>query len=259
MGSLEGASTLPTGKRNATKTPKTAPLLVEGIGVPVEVRRHPGARRFTLRVSKTRRAVVVTVPPRCRMDEAGRFLNSHIDWVRERLGSVPEAVPFVDGAIVPLRGCQHTVRHVAPERGRAVVTIEAGTGKPRLVVSGRPEHAARRLKDWLLAEARADLDLCVAQHAKTLGARVKRICLRDQTTRWGSCSANGVLSFSWRLVLAPPFVLDYVAAHEVAHLLEMNHGPRFWKILARTVPRLQEAKTWLRNEGADLHRYGDVP
>jgi predicted metal-dependent hydrolase len=249
---------LPTGKKNATKTSKTAALLVEGIGVPVEVRRHPGARRFTLRVSKTRRAVVVTVPRRCRIDEAGRFLNSHIDWVRERLGSVPEAVPFIDGAIIPLRGRPHVIRHAVPGRGRPVVAIEGGA-VPRLVVSGRSEHAARRLKDWLLAEARADLDACVTRHARALGVRVRRICLRDQTTRWGSCSAGGVLSFSWRLVLAPPFVLDYVAAHEVAHLLEMNHGPRFWKIVAKSVPRLQEAKAWLRNEGADLHRYGDVP
>jgi predicted metal-dependent hydrolase len=123
-------------------------------------------------------------------------------------------------------------------------------------VSGRAEHGARRLKDWLIAQAHADLDARVAWHARNLGVRPKRIGLRDQTTRWGSCSASGLLSFSWRLILAPPAILDYVAAHEVAHLLEMNHGARFWKLVAKSVPRLDDAKRWLREEGTDLHRYG---
>jgi predicted metal-dependent hydrolase len=252
--SIEGAKTLPSSK---ARTSRAVALEVYGIGVPVELRRHAGARRLTLRVSKTRRAVVVTVPAECRMDEAGRFLRNHIDWVRERLGRVPEPVPFVDGAKVPLRGRMHRVRFAGPVRATAVVrTEELAGGIPRLTISGRAEHAARRLKDWLAEQARAELDARVAWHAKRLGVRVRRIGLRDQTTRWGSCSARGLLSFSWRLILAPPFVLDYVAAHEVAHLVEMNHGPRFWKLVAKAVPRLEEAKDWLRTEGADLHRYG---
>jgi predicted metal-dependent hydrolase len=136
------------------------------------------------------------------------------------------------------------------------VDIEApANGTPRLLVAGRHEHAARRLKDWLAEEAHKDLEERVGWHARKLGVRARHITLRDQTTRWGSCSANGLLTFSWRLILAPAYVLDYVAAHEVAHLLEMNHGPRFWKLVARAVPRLEEAKHWLRHEGTDLHRY----
>lgn len=224
--------------------------------MPVEVRRHHAARRFTLRVSKTRRAVVVTVPQRARMDDAGDFLNKHIDWVRERLGNVPEAVPFAAGSVIPLRGKPHRIAAVATERGRPVVSLDDASPSPRLLVAGRAENVPRRLKDWLYEEAKSDLDDRVSCHARFLGVRARRICLRDQQTRWGSCSANGVLSFSWRLILAPPFILDYVAAHEVAHILEMNHGPRFWKHVARCVPRLDEAKAWLRNEGSDLHRYG---
>ena len=93
-------------------------------------------------------------------------------------------------------------------------------------------------------------------HARNLGVRARRITLRDQKSRWGSCSSAGQLSFSWRLVLAPPFVLDYVAAHEVAHLAEMNHGPRFWRLVAKTLPAFEEAKVWLRIHGMDLYRYG---
>jgi predicted metal-dependent hydrolase len=242
---------------SSSKKPKRAiGLDVRGIGVPVEVRRHSGARRLTLRVSKTRRAVVVTVPNQCRMDEAGRFLKSHIDWVRERLGRVPAPVPFVDGATIPLRGALHRLCFAGPRRGTPVVSAESSGDMPRLTVSGKVEHAPRRLKEWLFTQAHADLDERVSWHARNLGVRARRIGLRDQTTRWGSCSANGLLSFSWRLILAPSYVLDYVAAHEVAHLLEMNHGQRFWKLVAQSVPRREDAKSWLRREGTDLHRYG---
>jgi predicted metal-dependent hydrolase len=191
------------------------------------------------------------------MDEAGRFLRNHIEWVRDRLGRVPEPVPFVEGSRIPVRGKLHRIHFAGMERGSAVVSADkTPSGMLRLNISGRVEHASRRLKDWLADEARRDLDERVTWHAKQLGVRVRRIGLRDQTTRWGSCSASGLLSFSWRLILAPPFVLDYVAAHEVAHLLEMNHGPRFWKLVTKAVPRLEEAKEWLRNEGMLLHRYG---
>jgi predicted metal-dependent hydrolase len=127
---------------------------------------------------------------------------------------------------------------------------------PRLYVAGEDEHAPRRLLDWLKRQAHLDLKTRVAVHAKRLDLTPKRIFVRDQTTRWGSCSTSGALSFSWRLVLAPPFVLDYLAAHEVAHLGHMNHGPRFWGLVERTMPRHEEARSWLRKHGASLHRYG---
>jgi predicted metal-dependent hydrolase len=235
-------------------------LELEALGAPIEVRRHSAARRLTLRVSKTKRAVLVTVPAQCRMEEASRFVESNLDWVRECLGAVPESVPFADGARVPLRGRLHRLCFSGVARARPVVEIGAGPGTmPELLVSGRVEHAARRLKDWLVEQARVDLDASVTRHSRTLGVKARSISLRDQTSRWGSCTAGGLLSFSWRLVLAPGHVLDYVAAHEVAHLLEMNHGPRFWKHVARSMPRLEDAKRWLRSHGADLHRYGAAP
>ena len=234
-------------------------LELEALGAPIEVRRHPTARRLTLRVSKTKRAVIVTVPAECRMEEAGKFLKSNLDWVRERLGRVPAPVPFADGARIPLRGVVHRVAFQGPARNRSVVSVELAGRVPSLLVSGRAEHAPRRLQDWLVEQARHDLDACVALHSRKLGVKARSITLRDQTSRWGSCTVDGLLSFSWRLVLAPGHVLDYVAAHEVAHLLEMNHGPRFWKQVTRCMPRIEEAKRWLRNYGPDLHRYGATP
>jgi predicted metal-dependent hydrolase len=241
------------------KTSSTVKLLkVDGIAAPVELRRHPTARRLTLRVSRTERSVVITMPRNCDFREADRFLSRSLDWVRERLEGVPEPVPFVCGALMPLRGVTHEVRFIGPAPGRPVVDILPATGRkaPVLAVAGAVEHAPRRLKDWLTAEAARDLDVRVTFHAKRLGVRAKRITMRDQKSRWGSCSSSGHLSFSWRLILAPAFVLDYVAAHEVAHLAEMNHGPRFWRLVERTMPGLEEAKVWLRLHGMELYRYG---
>jgi len=253
-----GGQEKPMGRGRSSSFRST--LELEALGAPIEVRRHAAARRLTLRVSKTKRAVLVTVPAQCRMEEASRFVESNLDWVRECLGAVPEPIPFADGARIPLRGRLHRLCVSGIARARPVVEVAAATGRlPQLVVSGRLEHASRRMKDWLVEQARADLDASVTRHSRTLNVKARSISVRDQTSRWGSCTAGGLLSFSWRLVMAPGHVLDYVAAHEVAHLLEMNHGPRFWKHVARCMPRLEEAKRWLRSHGADLHRYGATP
>jgi len=238
--------------KSASKPPE-----LDEIGAPVEVRRHPAARRLTLRVSRTRRAVMVTLPVQCDLDEADSFIIRNIDWVRERLDNVPHPVPFRDGALMPLRGEIHRLVFTCKrEAGGVVHRRESAIGFPELRVGGHIEHAPRRLRDWLFEEARRDLDACVIHHSGKLCVAAKRIAVRDQSSRWGSCSTTGVLSFSWRLILAPPYVLDYVAAHEIAHLVEMNHGPKFWALVERTMPRMQEAKHWLQRYGLDLHRYG---
>jgi predicted metal-dependent hydrolase len=231
---------------------------VAELDCPVEVRRHPGARRLTLRISRTRRAVIVTMPVQCDLGEAGTFLSRNIDWVRARLESMPRPAPFCDGALLPLRGDFHRMAFTGKRDPRAGVVQRhvAAQGLPELHISGHSEHAPRRLRDWLFEEARRDLDQRVVHHARLLGVTPKRITVRDQASRWGSCSTTGVLSFSWRLVLAPARILDYVAAHEVAHLVEMNHGPRFWALVSRSVPSMKEAKSWLQLYGLDLHQYG---
>jgi predicted metal-dependent hydrolase len=232
-------------------------LRVHGLNEPVEIRRHPAARRMTLRVSRTSRSVIVTLPVSCDLVQAGTFLNTHIDWVRERLGNLPEHIPFCDGAVVPLRGAPHVILAVGPQRTGAVVQNGVTRdGKPALLVSGAAEHVARRLRDWLAAAAARDLEARVTWHAANLNLKAGRITIRDQKSRWGSCSSTSALSFSWRLIMAPSFILDYVAAHEVAHLAEMNHGPRFWALVRRTMPQTEEAKLWLQKHGSDLHRYG---
>jgi len=234
-------------------------LMIPGVDAAVEVRRHPAARRMTLRVSRTHRAVILTLPLRCDLNAADKFVHRHAEWVRQKLVAIPGAIPFADGARVPLRGEPHVVAVTETGSHGGVVTItEAGDGVRGLLVAGAPEHAARRLTDWLVEQARRDLDARVRHHARQLDVRAKRIAVRDQLSRWGSCSTTGVLSFSWRLILAPPFVLDYVAAHEVAHLREMNHGKKFWALVRETMPDMEPARRWLYANGTDLHRYGAI-
>lgn len=253
-------------KAKASAQSKLDTAALSDLGADVEVRRHPAARRLTLRVSQTRRAVIVTVPMQCNLLEAGSFLHRNIDWVRERLGSIPEPIAFESGAVMPLRGEPHTLHFTGiRDRGarvRRITANETAAGEKSLgsyatlQVTGPIEYAAPRLTDWLFEEARRDLDERVVHHAANLDLAAKRITVRDQSSRWGSCSTTGTLSFSWRLVLAPPLILDYVAAHEVAHLNEMNHGPRFWALVRRTMPQMDEARQWLHIYGMDLHRYG---
>ena len=237
------------------------------------LRRSARARKFSLQVNEARRGAVLTMPLYSSFADADEFLSRHIDWLKERVAGLSEPVPFTHGAIVPLRGHAHALRFAGPMRRRGVVWIEAAEDAkaapawpegarvgirrlPRLHVAGEEEQAPRRLFDWMKRQAHLDLKTRVDLHAKRLNLAPKRLFVRDQTTRWGSCSTSGALSFSWRLVLAPPFVLDYLAAHEVAHLGHMNHGPRFWSLVERTMPRHEEARTWLRKHGASLHRYG---
>lgn len=247
-----------TARERTRPKSRTSALSIIGLDADVEVRRHPSARRLTLRVSQTRRAVIVTVPARCRLDEANLFVHRNLAWVRERLGRLPHLVPLADGSVLPLRGVPHTVMFSRRETGPIIVARSTDKGAV-IDVRGRPEHCPRRLRDWLREEAKRDLDDRVSHHARQLGLSPRRLSLRDQTSRWGSCSSKGVLSFSWRLILAPTYVLDYVAAHEVAHLAEMNHGPRFWALVRQTYPEMDQARIWLRQYGLQLYRYDADP
>jgi predicted metal-dependent hydrolase len=221
----------------------------------VRLRRHRQARRYTLRIDAPTREVVLTMPPRGSVREAKEFAQKHGGWIAARLKRLPEAAPFAHGVEVPLRGEPHRIVNRRGERG-TVWTETDGSGQRLLCVAGEPPHVDRRISDFLKREAQRDLDAASRGYAAQLGVSIKRICVRDQSSRWGSCSNTGVLSFSWRLILAPPFVLDYLAAHEVSHLVELNHSPRFWRLVKRVYPQLERAKVWLDANGTDLHRYG---
>ena len=156
---------------------------------------------------------------------------------------------------MPLRGVPHRITHRRGARG-TVWTETDGDGLRLLCVAGETAHINRRIGDFLRREAKREVEAASLRYASELGVSIRRVSVRDQASRWGSCSTAGVLSYSWRLILAPNFVLNYLAAHEVAHLVEMNHSVRFWRLVRRLFPDHERAKVWLDVHGSDLHRYG---
>ncbi|MBI3708782.1 MAG: M48 family metallopeptidase [Proteobacteria bacterium] len=225
-------------------------LEVDGRRVPLVVRRSRRARRLYLRVETADANVVLVLPRGVGLNEGLGFARERTAWVAERLAAIPPLVPFADGVALPLLGATATIRH-CPEAHGPVQRIGAD-----IVVAGRSEHVARRVRDWLKAEARRELGRRSHAVAARLGRSIDSVRLGDPKSRWGSCSAAGGLSFSWRLILAPPQVIDYVVAHEVAHLAELNHGRRFWRLLRDLIGDTDEPRAWLRVNGAGLLRYG---
>ncbi|MGO4706441.1 M48 family metallopeptidase [Microvirga sp. 2MCAF38] len=241
--------------RRVPADPPALKVFHAGQSFQVALRRRPTAKRITLRVSNATGEVVLTIPERTDLGIAQRFADGHGSWIATRLSKVPARVLFQPGALVPLRGVPHKVVHWSNVRARTRATT-GENGEPIIAVSGELPHVARRIQDFLEVEAKKDFAEAVKQHTAALGVVAKRITVRDTQSRWGSCSARGALSFSWRLIMAPPFVLDYLAAHEVAHLRELNHSNRFWSLVYGICPRTDEAENWLKVYGSALHRFG---
>jgi predicted metal-dependent hydrolase len=225
----------------------------------IALKRVSGARRFTLRVRSATRDVVLTMPMRGSVSAAKEFAERHAAWIGARLRRLPQPVPFLPGHEIPFRGLPHRIVHRPEQRIPVVIdAVEVGGGRmmPALCIGGEAPFVTRRLSDFLKREARRDLEAAVTIHARKIGKTVRRITVRDTTSRWGSCSATQSLNFSWRLVMAPTYVLDYLAAHEVAHLVHLNHSPRFWTLTRKLSGDVDRAEAWLKAHGADRHRYG---
>lgn len=235
----------------------------------VLLKRAAIARRFTLRIRAATRDVTLTMPKRSAVAEAHEFAQRHAAWIGARLSRLPSPVPFLPGAKIPFKGVEHEIVHQPGVRGTVwVETSESlfnepllgasllGGSRSQLCVAGDIAHVQRRIADFLKRSAKSELESAVARHAQAIGKRPLRVTLRDTSSRWGSCSASGSLNFSWRLILAPAYVLDYLAAHEVAHLVHLNHSPRFWKLVKSICDHTDAAEAWLSAHGASLHRYG---
>jgi hypothetical protein len=226
--------------------PEAAEIFLDPPGVTVLLRRTARARRFTLSVSQVDGRPRLTLPERARLGEARAFLERQAEWLARALERTPPPRLVAAGRSLPYRG----LSVVLEAGGRGAPRIEDG----RLLVGGPAEVAAERARAFLKAQARAALVPAARGYAAAVGREAGRITLRDTRSRWGSCSSTGALSFSWRLIMAPPEVLDYVAAHEAAHLAEMNHGPRFWALVERLRPDWRDSRAWLRRHGGALQR-----
>ena len=229
--------------------PSTESLLLPHGPTRVHWRRSTRARRISLRIEPREGSVIVTLPARTAQAAGRALLMDHAAWVAERLAQLPSAVAFLDGAEVPFEGELVRIRHTPGGRGTRLLAGE-------LLVSGAAEFLARRVTDFLRREARSRLGAMALETARRGGLRVQRVVVKDTRSRWGSCTADGTLMFSWRLVMAPAHVQAYVVAHEVAHLRHMDHSARFWALVAELTPDRVVATGWLATSGASLMRVG---
>ncbi|MCK5932873.1 MAG: M48 family metallopeptidase [Fulvimarina manganoxydans] len=270
-------------KTTSTKRPRTGlsgaepvqSIHVAGRDLLVTVRRNRQARRLILRLAPEGDGVLVTAPPRAGTRQIAEFLERHRSWIEDRLDDAPRPIDIIDGAILPFRGAPLRIVHhggrLRTKLSPAPLGIDAEPDDPRLValfaepartgaaqalselhVGGAPEHLARRVADFLKAEAKSALMVAVDRHAQTVGLKPAAMTLKDTKSRWGSCTSDRRLSFSWRIAMAPPDILDYLAAHEVAHFVEMNHSAAFWALCRKLCPGSEAGRAWLRTHGAVL-------
>jgi predicted metal-dependent hydrolase len=248
----------------ALRTPRESSFEIrhDGSTYKVILKRVASARRYTLRVKNESGAVVLTMPTRGSLKEAQAFAARQGAWIGARLRRLPKAIAFEPGAVIPLRGIAHEIVHRPGRRG--TVWVEApqadlfSQAAIALCVAGDTAHLERRVRDYLKRQAKRDLEAAVLHYTRELNLPNRSVGLRDTTSRWGSCSSEGSLNFSWRLIFAPAYVLDYLAAHEVAHLVHMNHSARFWKLTQKLCPATERAEAWLKAHGKELHRYGST-
>ena len=240
--------------RNLTK-PTPSPVeerehVVAGRTLPLRIIENDRARRLTLRIDAGGQGLRITVPPGLHRGEVEKFLHRHQGWLEQRLAKVPDRPQVRPGIKLPLYGVPHMIVHEPGKRG--TVSVGSDENGPTLVIHGDRVHLPRRLADFLKREARREIEAMVVLHTGKLGRKAKAVRFKDTSSRWGSCTSDGNLSFSWRIMMAPRPVINYLVAHEVAHLKEMNHGPKFWKLCTELCPDTERCKAWLKKNGSAL-------
>ena len=234
--------------------PDLSARLSSEAGVPVVASASARAVRLSMRLCPRSGAVAVSVPGRASDADVSRFVREGAGWIRAARERLPRRVPFDPGERVPVRGVMRTI--LQDTSARFPARLDDASGTPAILV-GATDFPAVRVGALLRREALSDMRLLTAAKAAAAGLRATSVAVKDTSSRWGSCSASGDISYSWRLVMAPPEIADYLASHEVAHLAEMNHGRAFWRLcasLSATPPA--RASAWLRANGASLLRLG---
>lgn len=234
-----------------SKTAYLSPEESEAIPLPVEIKRHPRARRISLRIHTVRNTIILTVPKYGSIKEAKAFLQTKIAWIEKQVNCHKFARAEIrPGMQVPILGEQYTLVHAPERRGGAWLEDNM------LIVTGDSAFLERRVKDFLKRHAKRVLSDMAYPYAKQLGKHISHISAREMHSRWGSCSSEGRLTFNWRLVLAPESIAAYVVAHEVAHLVHMDHSEAFWETVDSLHLGANSARRWLKQHGQSLFLWG---
>lgn len=213
---------------------------------PLILRRHPRARNLKLRFEAKSSSALLTLPHGVSDRKAIQFAQQNHGWIKDQYDKAPKAIPLQSGQIIPFQGKSVTILH---EEGETAIIKHKGD---HLIVGGPKAAFEKRLQNWLIKQARITFKEAVDNFAPLLQHRPHRIMVRDTKSRWGSCSSKKTLSFSWRLIMAPPEILHYVVAHEMAHLVEMNHSPAFWNVVGKLCPDWRKSRRWLKSKGNGL-------
>lgn len=220
----------------------------------ITIKHSKRAKRVALRLDPIERVFTLVIPASMSAKRAWSFAESQESWMREQLAALPPKILFEDGAVLTILG-RRTEISITREASFKITkcTLEGDV----LYVRTNKDDPAGRIIRFLKEFARQELDILAAEKAARIGKDIQSISVRDTKSRWGSCSSDGSLSFSWRLIFAPPEAFDYVVAHEVAHLEHLDHSKAFWNLCARLSDNYEEGKYWMRNHSAELMRYGD--
>lgn len=219
----------------------------------IKIKHSARARRVALRLDPIERVFHLVVPKRMSIRRAAAFAESQESWMQEKLASLPPKVSFRDGTVLPILGQRTTIKiHHEPSLQVTKILLEDNVLHVRTNKDDPSGRVIRFLKDLV----REELDILSREKAAKIGKTIESVTVRDTKSRWGSCSADGKLSYSWRLIFAPPEAFDYVVAHEVAHLQHLNHSKAFWDLCARLSCDYEEGKYWMASHGNELMRYG---
>lgn len=232
------------------KKPKIQALNIDlnGQNVKILLSRNKRSKRLTLRQNLSDGNFKLSMPIRGTIAQAEAFCRQHTSWIAEKSADMQNMMRFEHGQYIPLRG-----------KPVKLIFIDQLRGQTKLIdreihVTGGVDYAPRRLTNWLKGEAKNDILIAIDKYQPLLDVKYSKLTIRDTKSRWGSCSSSKALSFSWRLVLAPEDVLDYVVAHELAHILEMNHSAKFWAHVDKVCPHMKNSQNWLKTNGGQLHQ-----
>lgn len=222
--------------------------LQQAVGSDVKIVTSPRAKRLTLRIDAAARQAVLTLPPHCSRQDALDFVERHREWIENNLQNIPEAVCFYDGETISILGKDYQICHCPNNRG-------ARLNENRLEISGQAEFLHRRVKDFLKKLAAEEFQRLSRKKADLLGCRINTVTIKDTKSRWGSCSTRNNINYNWRIILAPMPVIDYLIAHEVAHLKHPDHSRSFWNCVRSLCPDCAQGRLWLRRHGKELFKY----
>ncbi len=221
----------------------------EALGFDIKIVKSSRARRMTLRIDSKERLPVLTIPERCAAKRAVDFVNLHRGWIERSLARLPQTKNFEDGEQISLFGQPVVIRRTNDRR--CGTFLENGF----LNVSGDAEFLHRRVKDYIKAQAKTEFYRRSKILADRLGCPLNDVTIKDTKSRWGSCSSMHNINYSWRIALAPETVIDYLIAHEVAHLRHQDHSRAFWRCVRELYPEAEAGKVWLRLHSRELYRY----